>query len=78
VNIHPYYVYTHDMVPGVEDLRTSLDTALHIEKHVRVTPPDSTHRISLSMRWAAAESAMCTASSTTTGSQASRCLPALQ
>jgi lysine 2,3-aminomutase len=35
VNVHPYYVYTHDMVPGVEDLRTSLDTALRTEKHVR-------------------------------------------
>ena len=25
----------HDMVRGVEDLRTSVDTAVHIEKHVR-------------------------------------------
>jgi lysine 2,3-aminomutase len=35
INVHPYYVYVHDMVRGVEDLRTSVDTALHIEKHVR-------------------------------------------
>ena len=35
VNVHPYYVYVHDMVSGVEDLRTSVDTALFIEKHVR-------------------------------------------
>jgi len=35
VNVHPYYVYMHDLVQGVEDLRTSLDTALIIEKHVR-------------------------------------------
>jgi len=35
INIHPYYVYFHDMVPGVEDLRTSLDAGLKIEKHVR-------------------------------------------
>jgi lysine 2,3-aminomutase len=35
LNVHPYYVYLHDMVKGVEDLRTSLDTAIHIEKHVR-------------------------------------------
>jgi lysine 2,3-aminomutase len=35
VNVHPYYVYMHDLVQGVEDLRTSLDTALVIEKHVR-------------------------------------------
>ena len=35
VNIHPYYVYFHDMVPGVEDLRTSLRSGLEIEKHVR-------------------------------------------
>ena len=37
VNVHPYYVYVHDLVKGVEDLRTSVDTALHIEKHVRGT-----------------------------------------
>jgi lysine 2,3-aminomutase len=35
VNVHPYYVYMHDLVQGVEDLRTSLDTALVIEKHIR-------------------------------------------
>ena len=35
INIHPYYVYFHDMVPGVEDLRTSLHAGLEIEKHVR-------------------------------------------
>ncbi len=35
VNVHPYYVYVHDLVRGVEDLRTTLGTALEIEKHVR-------------------------------------------
>jgi len=35
MNVHPYYVYLHDLVKGVEDLRTTLDTALMIEKHVR-------------------------------------------
>lgn len=35
VNIHPYYVYFHDMVPGVEDLRTSLGAGLDVEKRVR-------------------------------------------
>jgi lysine 2,3-aminomutase len=35
INIHPYYVYLHDLVPRVEDLRTTLDTALRLEKHVR-------------------------------------------
>lgn len=35
VNAHPYYVYMHDMVPGVEDLRTPLSTAQQLEKHVR-------------------------------------------
>ena len=35
VNIHAYYVYVHDMVPGVEDLRTSLATAQSLEKFVR-------------------------------------------
>ena len=37
VNVHPYYVYQHDMVRGVEDLRTSLETNLEIEKSVRGT-----------------------------------------
>jgi lysine 2,3-aminomutase len=35
LNIHAYYVYVHDLVKGVEDLRTSVDTAIYIEKHVR-------------------------------------------
>ena len=35
VNVHPYYVYMHDLVSGLEDLRTPLQTALDLEKHVR-------------------------------------------
>jgi lysine 2,3-aminomutase len=35
VNVHPYYVYVHDLVKGVEELRTTVDTAVMIEKHVR-------------------------------------------
>lgn len=35
--VHPYYVYVHDLVSGVEDLRTTLQTALDIEKAVRGT-----------------------------------------
>ncbi len=34
-NVQPYYVYVHDLVKGVEDLRTTVQTALDIEKHVR-------------------------------------------
>ncbi len=34
-NVQPYYVYVHDMVQGVEDLRTTVQTGLDIEKHVR-------------------------------------------
>lgn len=34
-NVEPYYVYMHDLVKGVEDLRTSLQTGLDIEKSVR-------------------------------------------
>lgn len=37
INIQPYYVYFHDMVPGVEDLRTSLAQGLDVEKRVRGT-----------------------------------------
>jgi lysine 2,3-aminomutase len=35
VNVHPYYIYMHDLVKGVEDLRTSLQTGLDIEKELR-------------------------------------------
>ena len=35
VNVQPYYVYVHDMVKGVEELRTTVDTAITIEKNVR-------------------------------------------
>lgn len=35
INVHPYYVYMHDLVKGVEDLRTSLALGLHLEKVVR-------------------------------------------
>ena len=35
LHVQPYYVYVHDLVQGVEDLRTTLDTATTIEKHVR-------------------------------------------
>jgi lysine 2,3-aminomutase len=35
VNVHPYYVYVHDLVKGVEDLRTTVDTAIYLEKNVR-------------------------------------------
>ncbi len=37
INVHPYYVYMHDMVKGVEDLRTTLATGIHLEKTVRGT-----------------------------------------
>ena len=35
VNVHPYYVYMHDMVKGVEELRTTIQTATETEKFVR-------------------------------------------
>ena len=35
VHVHPYYVYVHDLVQGVEDLRTTVDTAITIEKTIR-------------------------------------------
>jgi lysine 2,3-aminomutase len=34
-NVQPYYVYVHDLVKGVEDLRTTLQTGLDLEKQVR-------------------------------------------
>jgi lysine 2,3-aminomutase len=35
VNVHPYYIYMHDLVKGVEDLRTTLATGLELEKGIR-------------------------------------------
>jgi lysine 2,3-aminomutase len=35
INVHPYYTFVHDMVRGVEELRTSLQTAIDLEKQVR-------------------------------------------
>ena len=35
VNVHPYYIYMHDLVKGVEDLRTTLQTGLDIEQGIR-------------------------------------------
>jgi len=35
MNVHAYYVYTCDLVKGVEDLRTTLQTAIDVEKGVR-------------------------------------------
>jgi len=35
INVQPYYVYQHDLVHGVEDLRTSVRLAMQLEKAVR-------------------------------------------
>jgi lysine 2,3-aminomutase len=35
LNVHAYYVYMHDMVKGVEELRTTIWTATDTEKFVR-------------------------------------------
>jgi lysine 2,3-aminomutase len=35
VQIQPYYVFQHDLVRGVEDLRTSLGTTIELEKQTR-------------------------------------------
>ena len=35
VNVHPYYVYVHDLVKGTEELRTTVQTAMDLEKNVR-------------------------------------------
>ncbi len=35
INVQPYYIYMHDLVQGVEDLRTTLQCGIDIEKRVR-------------------------------------------
>jgi lysine 2,3-aminomutase len=35
VGVNPYYVFQHDLVTGVEDLRTALATTIELEKQMR-------------------------------------------
>lgn len=35
INVHPYYVYQHDLVKGVEELRTTVASSEMLEKHLR-------------------------------------------
>ena len=35
INVQPYYVYVHDLTGGTEDMRTSVQTAIKVEKSVR-------------------------------------------
>lgn len=35
INVHPYYVYIHDLVQGTEDLRTTVARAIQVEKRLR-------------------------------------------
>ena len=37
VNVHPYYVYIHDLVKGGEEMRTTVQTAIDLEKNIRGT-----------------------------------------
>ncbi|TWT47834.1 KamA family radical SAM protein [Botrimarina hoheduenensis] len=37
MNLQPYYVYQHDMVPGCEHLRTPLGVGIELEKQLRGT-----------------------------------------
>jgi lysine 2,3-aminomutase len=37
INIQPYYVYIHDLVPGTEHFRTTLREGIELEKAVRGT-----------------------------------------
>ena len=35
INVQPYYMFLHDMVKGVEELRTTLTVAQELEKETR-------------------------------------------
>lgn len=35
INVHPYYVYIHDLVQGTEDLRTTVRKGIKVEKRLR-------------------------------------------
>ena len=66
VNVHPYYVYVHDLVKGVEDLRTTSTPRSTSRSTCAARRPGSTRRRSSSTRPAAAASATRTRTSTTT------------
>jgi L-lysine 2,3-aminomutase len=65
LHVHPYYLYIHDLVKGVEDLRTTLQTGLDLERHVRGVTAGFKRRPSSSTLRAAAASATRTRSPTT-------------
>jgi len=44
VNVQPYYVYLHDMVAGVEDLRTPLSTAIALTRGIAANRVTGTMR----------------------------------
>ena len=76
VNVHPYYVYVHDLVKGVEDLRTTLQTgARHREARARRDGGLQHADVRRRRARAAAASATRTRTSTTTARPASRCSP---
>ena len=35
INVNPYYVYVHDLVQGTEDLRTTVQASINLEKEIR-------------------------------------------
>jgi lysine 2,3-aminomutase len=35
MNVQPYYVYQHDLVKGVEEMRTRIGDTIELERHVR-------------------------------------------
>jgi lysine 2,3-aminomutase len=75
VNVHPYYIYMHDLVKGVEDLRTTLQTGLELEKGLRgATAGFNTPTVVVDAP-AAAASAMRIRTSTTTAPRACRSTP---
>ena len=75
LNVHPYYVYMHDMVKGVEDLRTTIGPLSTSRSSCAAARPASTRRPSSATRPAAAASATCTRTSTTIARTASPCTP---
>ncbi|MCZ7687173.1 MAG: KamA family radical SAM protein [Sandaracinaceae bacterium] len=75
VNVQPYYVYVHDMVKGVEELRTTVETAANLEKNVRGVTAGFNTPVFVVDAPGGAASGTCTPSSTTTarpGSASSR------
>jgi L-lysine 2,3-aminomutase len=79
MNVQPYYVYQHDMVKGVEVLRTRLVESVELELAIRGTTAGYNTPLFVTDAPGGGENAICTVMTTTISPAVSVCIevPAL-